>query len=142
MYKKILIAIENSDTDRLILEHVKSLASTLKSEVLLVHVADGFVARNQDIYNLHDSEEMEQDRKYLEQCSSEFQALKIVASWQLAAGEPSDELLKRATDNSCDLIAMATHGHKLLGDLIHGSVADKLRHSTSIPILMIRAHRI
>ena len=39
----------------------------------------------------------------------------------------------------CDLIAMSTHGHRLIGDLILGSVASEVRHRTDIPVLLLRA---
>jgi hypothetical protein len=34
---------------------------------------------------------------------------------------------------------MGTHGHRLLGDLLHGSVATEVRHRSMIPVLMVRA---
>ena len=43
-----------------------------------------------------------------------------------------------AEREGCDLIAMSTHGHRLLGDLILGSVASEVRHSTDIPVLLVR----
>ena len=46
MYKKILVALENSPADKTMLPHVAQLAKKLGSELLLLHVADGFAARN------------------------------------------------------------------------------------------------
>ena len=40
-----------------------------------------------------------------------------------------------------DLIAMSTHGHTGLGDLIHGSTADKVRHQVTIPVLMLKMQK-
>src|SRR5262249_14886634 len=62
-------------------------------------------------------------------------------SWRLAAGEPSEEILKVAEKERCDLIAMATHGHKYLDDLILGSVASTIRHRTDIPGVLGRARK-
>jgi manganese transport protein len=36
---------------------------------------------------------------------------------------------------------MTAHGHKLVGDLFLGSTIDKVRHNTSIPILVVRAEK-
>ena len=66
MYKKILVALENGRADRSLLPHVAQLASLLGSELLLIHVADGWVARNYDQLKLAESEEMKADREYLE----------------------------------------------------------------------------
>ena len=65
MYKNILIAIENSEADRTVLEHVQQLAKLTGAALLLVHVADGWVARNYDELALRESEEMKDDRAYL-----------------------------------------------------------------------------
>ena len=66
MYKRILVAIENSAADQTILAHVTSLARLTGAELLLVHVADGWAARNFDQLKLRESEEMVVDREYLE----------------------------------------------------------------------------
>ena len=46
MYAKILVALENTRTDETILPHVAKLARLAGSKLLLVHVADGWAARN------------------------------------------------------------------------------------------------
>ncbi|MES1195244.1 MAG: universal stress protein, partial [Opitutus sp.] len=46
-----------------------------------------------------------------------------------------------AEGNGCDLIALASHGHKLFADIVHGSTIDKVRHNTSIPLLVVSAKR-
>src|ERR1700676_5640845 len=66
MYKRILVAIENSAADRTILTHVTGLAKLTGAELLLVHVADGWAARHFDDLKLRESEEMKADREYLE----------------------------------------------------------------------------
>ena len=62
MYKRILVAIENSGADRTILAHAGDLALLTGAELLLVHVADGWAARNFDQLKLRESEEMRADR--------------------------------------------------------------------------------
>lgn len=139
MYKKILIPLDNSPADKAIVEHVRLLAKLMKADLVLVHVADGYVARLQNDLNLEDSEEIKEDRSYLakqkETLSREGFNVKIF----LTSGEPADEILSLAEKEGCDLIAMSTHGHRFFKDILLGSVAENLRHRTSIPILMIRA---
>ena len=57
----------------------------------------------------------------------------------LAAGDPVKEIAATAERENVDLIAMATHGHSLLSDVVHGTTATALRHVSRIPILMVRA---
>lgn len=141
MYKHILVPLENSPTDETILGHVLDLARFCGAQVTLVHVADGFVARNIENLNLSDSEEMRVDSAYLEIQLQKFIAAGIRAETRLLCGDPAIEIDKLAGEFGCDLIGMATHGHRLVKDFILGSVANELRHRTSIPILMIRATR-
>lgn len=64
MYRKILVALENSRADESLLPHVAELAARMGSELLLVHVADGWVARNFTHLKLAESDEMKADRAY------------------------------------------------------------------------------
>jgi nucleotide-binding universal stress UspA family protein len=141
MYKKILVPLEHSPADETVLTHVRELAKRLGSAVVLIHVADGWVARNIKELDLRESEEMRDDRAYLEAVSSRLEAEGVDADAVLAAGDPAKEIAAAAEREHCDLIAMATHGHRLLGDVVKGSTATALRHQTKIPILMVRAEK-
>ncbi len=139
MYARILVALENSRTDEAILVHIEELARLAGSRLLLVHVADGWVARHLERLNLAESEEMRVDRAYLESVRDRFTALGIEADTVLLNGEPADEIVKLAEERGVDLIAMSTHGHRFLADLILGSTANKVRHTVEIPVLLVRA---
>jgi nucleotide-binding universal stress UspA family protein len=139
MYKRILVAVENSAADRTILSHVCELATLTGGELLLVHVADGWVARNFDQLKLRESEEMKADRAYLEQLRNELAAKGFVVQTHLAMGDPARELVRVAETSGVDLIAMSTHGHKFIGDMLRGATADRVRHDVRIPVLLLRA---
>ncbi len=139
MYKKILIPLDNSPTDGVILNHIKPLAGLTRASLVLVHVADGYVARLQEQLNLEDSEEMKEDQHYLDIKKEELQKEGFQVTTHLVQGEPSDQILSVAEREECDLIAMSTHGHRFFKDLLLGSVAENIRHRTAIPVLMIRA---
>lgn len=140
MYKKIIVPLDNSPTDETILVHVRQLARLTNAQLVLVHVADGFAARLQDQLNLEDSEEIKKDQVYLDETCASLQTEGFKAQAILVQGkEPVDGILSVAETQGADLIAMATHGHRFIKDIILGSVADNLRHRTDIPILMIRS---
>ena len=138
MYRRILVPLENSGADETILAHVGELAKRLGSSIILMHVADGWAARNINELGLRESEEIKRDRAYLNQLSDRLEAEGLDVDALLAAGDPAKEIAAAAEREGCDLIAMATHGHRLLGDLMKGSTATALRHATRIPILMVR----
>ncbi len=141
MYRKILVALENSRADASLLPHIEQMAGLMLSELLLVHVADGWVARNFNQLKLAESEEMKADRAYLESTAARLREAGIKVATHLALGDPPTEILKIAEREKCDLIAMTAHGHRLLGDLIFGSTIHKVRHRTSIPVLLVRAEK-
>ncbi|HKW40528.1 MAG TPA: universal stress protein [Gemmatimonadales bacterium] len=141
MYKRILVPLEHSPADETILAHVRVLARRLGSAILLVHVADGWVARNLKELELRESEEIRDDRAYLEAICARLEAEGFDADAVLAAGDPAKEIAAAADREGCDLIAMATHGHRLLEDVVKGSTATALRHQTRIPVLMVRAEK-
>jgi nucleotide-binding universal stress UspA family protein len=139
MYKKILVALENGRADATLVPHISELARLLGSELLLVHVADGFAARNFDQLSLAESDEMKTDRAYLDGIAGQLRAAGITVATVLALGNPPTEILRTAQAQHCDLIAMTSHGHKMLGDIFLGSTIEKVRHNTSIPILVVRS---
>lgn len=141
MYRHILIPLENSAADRAVLDHVKSLARLTGAELLLLHVADGWVARNFHKFKLAESDEMKEDRAYLELTAEQLRAEGFTVGTLLALGDPPAEILKVAASEQCDLIVMASHGHRLLGDLFHGSTITAVRHKTMIPLLVVRARK-
>ena len=139
MYRSILVAVENSPADRTILTHVRELASLTGAELLLVHVADGWAARHFDELKLRESEEMKADRAYLERLAAELSAASPTVTTELAMGDPATELIRLCAERKVDLIAMSTHGHRFLQDLLRGTTVDKVRHLVRIPVLLLRA---
>ena len=139
MYNNILVAIENSDADRTVIEHVQQLAKLTGASLLLVHVADGWAARHYDDLALRESEEMKEDRAYLEKIRADLAGRGFATRTVLALGDPATQLVKVAAEQGVDLIAMSTHGHRFINDLLRGSTADRVRHNVGVPVLMIKA---
>lgn len=138
MYKKILITLDTSSSDAEILSAASELATMMKSDLLLLHVADGWVARNFNQLNLAESEEMRADWKYLEETATKLRTeTKLEVATRLGLGHPPDQILKVAHDEGVDLIAMASHGHRLVGDILRGSTIESVRHRARIPMLIV-----
>jgi nucleotide-binding universal stress UspA family protein len=138
MYHTILIPVENRTSDQTILHHIRRLARLTNAKLVLVHVADGWVARNFEQFKLQESEEMKHDREYLNALEKELQSEGFNVSSVLAMGEPSTEIIKLAKSSHADLIAMTTHGHRFINDFLRGSTADKVRHAVDVPVLLLK----
>ena len=139
VYRRILVAIENSPADQTILTHVGELAKLTGASLVLVHVADGWAARHFDDLKLRESEEMKGDRAYLDRLQRQLSERGLSVETFLATGDPATELIRAAEAQSVDLIAMSTHGHRFLGDVLHGATADRVRHLVKVPVLLLRA---
>jgi manganese transport protein len=137
MYKKILVTLDGSTTDRAIIEHIKQLALLMQSEVILLHVADGWAARTFGPNAV--SQEIIDDTAYLNRVYSEFRSAGIPAETELAFGDPPTEIVKWVEQKQCDLVAMSTHGHRLIADIFLGSTASRVQHRISVPVLLLRA---
>ena len=141
VYSRILVPLEHTSFDAAIIAHVRPLAKLCGASILLIHVADGWAARNLKQLDLRESEEMQKDRAYLDRLCEELTRDGFDADALLANGDPANEILAAAARERCDLIAMATHGHRLVGDIVYGSVANTVRHRAAVPVLMVRGAR-
>jgi nucleotide-binding universal stress UspA family protein len=139
MFKKILVALDHSKADNILLPQVTELAMLTHAEVLLLHVSTGWAAQWQDNLNLSDSQEIKEDREYLENIAQRLREEGLRVTARHERGEPAQAILKIARDEACDLIAMAAHGHKAIADLIHGTTITKVRHESDIPIFLVKA---
>ena len=141
MYARILVPLEHSYADQAILAHVRPLARLCGASLLLMHVSDGWAARNLKALTLAESEELRADRDYLESLAATLAGEGFEAEALLGAGDPAGEIVAAAEREQCDLIAMATHGHRFLADVVYGSVADEVRHRSLVPVLLVRGER-
>ena len=81
---------------------------------------------------------MRSDWRYLEETAARLRLeTGLSVATRLALGNPPDQILSIAEGEGCDLIAFASHGHRLVGDLIHGSTIERVRHRARVPILVI-----
>ena len=137
MFRKILLPVEHSAYDVGIVNYVRDLARDNGASVLVFHVADGFAARHLKEFDLRESEEVREDREYVERIAADLGASGLDVECMLAAGDPAREIRDAAQREGCDLIAMATHGHRFLKDLLFGSVANEVRHISRVPVLLV-----
>ena len=138
MYTRILVPLEHSDYDDAIVAHVRELALLCQASVVFIHVADGWAARNQHQLVLRESNEMKRDREYIESQADGLEAAGLEVECVLAGGDPATEIAAAVAREKCDLVAMSTHGHRGVQDLLRGSVANDVRHRTTVPVLMVR----
>lgn len=137
MYRKILVTLDVSEADDVILDHIRPLAKSMGSEIMLLHVADGWAARMFGTDAV--SPEVAADKEYLERRRKELEQEGLKVSAELAFGDPVAEIVRWVSEHQCDLIAMGTHGHRFLADVVLGETASNVQHRVNVPVLLLRA---
>ena len=130
VYRKILVTMDCSSVDDAIIEHVSPLALQNDAQVVLLHVVH--------------SHTLDQDRVLRELAEASLKARhKILQDHGIdvriviRSGEPDTEILAEIEEKGYDLVAMATHGHSFIGDILFGSVSRTLKHRIDTPLLLI-----
>ena len=138
MYNKILVTLDATPTDRAIIEHVKALAQVMHSRVVLLHVADGWAARmfGPDAV----SPEIAEDKAYLEKVQRRVPVRGHSRRGRTGVRRTGPRKSSNGCkDKGCDLVAMSTHGHRFVADLFLGTTSRRVRHSVSVPVLLLKA---
>jgi manganese transport protein len=134
-YRRIAVALELGPADRPVLEHVREMALAEGSDVVLLHVAESAASR----YLGPESSDLEsrEDAVTLEQLGVELAAAGIPTATRLGHGDVKAELARMVKESGADLLITGSHGHRMIGDLIHGSTASGLRHLVKVPVLTV-----
>jgi manganese transport protein len=109
----------------------------MQSRLVLLRVATGVPSR----YHRSDAagQEVVEIEAYLARVRDEFLAAGIPAETVIAYGDPVKEIVGWVNRVGCDLVAMGTHGHQFVADLVLGTTAINVQHSISVPVLLLRA---
>jgi nucleotide-binding universal stress UspA family protein len=132
VYKKILVTIDNSSVDDAVIAHVAALAQQNNATVHLLHVVHSHTLDQNRVMRA------KAEASLTVHCQT-LKAKGVEAHSLIRSGEPDTEILKEIEENDYDLVAMATHGHRLFGDILFGSVSDHLKHRIRIPLLLIKS---
>ncbi len=136
MYQRILITLDATEADQTILNHIRPLARHFNSHLILLHVADGWAARVHGADAV--SPEVREDWNYLQGIKHTLEADGFTVETHLAYGEPAKEIVRWVERDHCDLIAMSTHGHGFIGDLLYGKTALTVQHRVEVPVLLVK----
>jgi nucleotide-binding universal stress UspA family protein len=134
VYRKILVAIDCSPVDDAIIEHVALLARQNSAKVYLLHVVHSHTLDQNRVLT-------EKARVTMAGYRETLEAQGVEAFIRIRSGEPDPEILEEIEEGDYDLVAMATHGHTFLGDLLFGSVSRTLKHKIQIPLLLLKPDR-
>jgi nucleotide-binding universal stress UspA family protein len=134
VYENILLLLDCSPVDEAILNHVVELARIHNSRVHLFHVVHAHTLDQQRVL-------VAETQKCLSRAQAVFEKQHIPATCSFSEGEPSELVLAKVTGSDFDLVALATHGHRGISDVVLGSVSRVLKHDSDKPILLLRGRK-
>lgn len=148
MYKKILVAIDDSETSRSALAEALHIARTSKAKLYITHVADetmlnihghalaGVINLDAAVANLTQAGQKLLDAAMQQADGVDAEALILEASNRRV----SETIAEKSRELSIDLIVIGRHGQRGLATLILGSVAEQLAKISDASVLLVRKH--
>ncbi len=146
MYKRVLVAVDGSDTSNLGLREAIALAKDQRSALRLIHVIDlipAYSAVEAPYVAEYQKALRAAGQKVLTDCSAtastagiEFDSKSIVI--ETLGQHVYDAIEEEAERWPADLIVIGTHGRRGFRRLFLGSVAEGLTRVASKPVLLVR----
>ncbi len=138
MFKNALVPLDGSDESARILPYVAQIAQRLGAKLLLLNVLDPNESGiPQTDFSKYVVDADGRARQYLRHHIARLAEQGVTAKAWICTGEPSEQIVGVAAHQGCDLIAMTTHGRTALGRGILGPTADRVVHSSPLPVLTI-----
>ena len=148
MYSKVVVPLDGSELAEGVLPHVAEVVRGRESRVYLLSASPLARRVSPAAVDVQPASATMPDdlqgarRKLMEYLRTVAKGLEPAATdvWiGVSFGRPADEILTFAGKVDADLIAMSTHGRSGISRWVFGSVADRLLHGASCPVLLVRA---
>lgn len=146
MYQKIIVSMDGSKLAECVLPHVETIAGSGKVIVELVRVIEplelptkGGIALSGETIRQIELQRENEARSYLLDIEKILKAKGIKSQSTVLIGKVAESLVDYARNNKADLIVMATHGRSGISRWVRGSVADRVLHSSHIPVLLVQS---
>jgi len=135
--KRIAAAVDFSSADTAVLSHAVTLARVAGrgATVVLLHVVESGGARMMG--DEMQDREARADQERLELYRKELGELGVEAAYDLGFDDPVEALAALVQHHQPDLVVLGSHGHRGVGDFVHGTTVERLRHRVKVPVLVV-----
>ncbi len=134
MFQRILVPVDGSE----LAEQVLAVAERLRARGAVLHLARVNPAPANPPTPYDETLQLEAE-SYLDFLVSRLKDRGVAAQWETRTGEIAAEIVSAASQHSCDLIAISSHGRSGVARLVYGSVAERVLQAAAIPTLFVRA---
>jgi nucleotide-binding universal stress UspA family protein len=147
VYKRILVPMENEENQELALVHACALAQATSASVVLVWLVP-VVASGEHFFDQFQVEpgssgakRTDRGQEYLAEAIRPFQVagVDVVSKIEVTHLPPEQAIIEFAERENVDLIIMASLPQSAVGRFLFGSVGDKVRRRSPIPVLFVPA---
>jgi nucleotide-binding universal stress UspA family protein len=145
MYQRIMVPLDGSELAECVLPHAEAIAKSCQATVELVRVIEpieiptrGGIALSAEELKQIDLHSKRDAKSYLKKVAGQLNQAGIKVRTKVLTGKVAESLADYIHKSNFDLIIMATHGRSGISRLILGSIADRLMHSSSTPVLLVR----
>ena len=152
--KKILVAVDGSQSAKKAAERAAELAQDVKAEVTLIHVytESAQIPVNQfnevasylsaeTLESIMDQQEdtiKEKRQKIVDEDAKIFEEKGIKPEKVLLHGDPADVVCDYAEENNFDLIVVADKGHGKVERFLLGSISDKIVRHAKLSVMVVK----
>ncbi|MEO1669229.1 MAG: universal stress protein [Cyanobacteria bacterium J06631_2] len=153
MYRKILVALDDSRLSRKAFQQSLSIAQAFDAELMLLNVVSPLEAKYQNTVSLigggyhgngtNEVAEAEWQTlvtnrlEYLQSLVNEAEDAGITTDLAQEIGQPAQQICESAKEWQADLIVIGSHGRKGLNELIVGSVSNYVSHHVPCAVLLV-----
>ena len=149
MFENVLVCLDGSPASEGILSYIMAEAKSFKKAVLLKVVDTAGVNLPIGVPGISGGQfrtagqdrrfqkEMEEMPGYLEEKAAPLRDKGLEVETVVLEGVPSEAIIGYARDNGIGLIAMATHGHTGLRQVVMGSTAEYILKHGGLPVLLV-----
>ncbi len=142
MYNRVLVPLDGSSLAECVFDHLIALAKSGNiGEVMLLRVVEippGWAKEGVDFQGIQ-GPIIEEAKVYLSQVRDRLAKGGISKiMMEVSVGKPADRISESARKHGIDMILIATHGSTGIAKWVLGSVADRIVHTSHVPVLVIR----
>lgn len=145
MYTHLLLPTDGSPLSGDALERGLALARSLGAQATILTVVEPFYMFTASDDHLGETREQyekfarEAARGILQTAKDRAAELGVQAQVKLVGSDHPDQAIIDAVEESgCDLVAMASHGHRGVNALLLGSVTQEVLTRSTVPVLVFR----
>lgn len=141
MYDRILVPTDGSAGVRRAIEHAAGLAAEHGATIHALYVVNTASYAGLPMETSWEGVGdllREEGERALEEAEGIAEERGVAVESTTAEGSPSDEIVRHAEREGCDLIVMGTHGRGGIDRLLLGSVAEHVVRSSTVPVLTVR----